>query len=76
MGEFRLLPLTMLRALQHYRIYTAFGLAVVALFVFLETSGRASGGDKAPERIDPQQIRSTSPGSWTFLYWAHGMRGK
>lgn len=76
MGELGLLPLTMLRAFNHYRIYTAFGLVVVALFVFLETSGAARGGSKAPERIDPQQIRSTSPGSWTFLYWSHGMRGK
>ena len=66
----------MFRSLRQSPIYFAFGVAVVALFVFLETSGRANGGRKAPAPIDPTQLRSSSPGSWTYIYWAHGTRGK
>ncbi|MEL6714930.1 MAG: hypothetical protein AAFP86_14205 [Planctomycetota bacterium] len=56
--------------------YFGFGAIVIVLFLLLQTSGRASGGKTRPERIDPKQIRSASPGSWTYVYWAYGSRGK
>ena len=56
--------------------YLVFGAAVLVLYFWLEMSGVAFGGSKAPERMDPNQIRSSSPGSWTYIYWHHGSRGK
>ena len=66
----------MLSSLKASPGYLIFGGAVLALYFWLELSGVAFGGSTAKERIDPQQIRSSSPGSLTFLYWAHGSRGK
>lgn len=54
----------------------AMGALVIGGFILLESSGWARGGSRAPQRIDPKQIRSSSPGSWTYLYWTHGSRGK
>ena len=50
----------------------------VTLFVYAsaEANGWASGGQTAPEPIQQAQLRNTNPGSWTYLYWAHGVRGK
>ena len=56
--------------------FVIFGAVVLGLFLFLQTSGRASGGSKVPQRMDTKQIRSSSPGSWTYIYWSHGVRGK
>ena len=56
--------------------YVLFGGAILALYLWLELSGAAFGGKRAPRKMDPNQIRSSSPGSWTYLYWAHGSRGK
>lgn len=66
----------MFNALKRSPLYLVFGLAVIALSVFLDMNGTARGGQKAPKPIDPNQIRTSSPGSWTYIYWAHGTRGK
>ena len=52
------------------------GVVVIALYLWLEMTGMAFGGSRKEQRIDPTQIRSASPGSWTYIYWAHGSRGK
>ena len=54
----------------------AFGAAVLFMYVTAEFSGLAFGGSKKPQRVDPTQIRQSAPGSWTYVYWAHGSRGK
>lgn len=66
----------MFNALKSSPGFLVFGLAVLALYVTAETSGMAFGGSKKAQRVDTSQIRSTSPGSWTYIYWAHGSRGK
>lgn len=53
-----------------------FGAMIIALYVGLEMSGVAFGGSRKEQRVDPTQIRSAAPGSWTYIYWAHGSRGK
>ena len=45
-------------------------------YVAAESRGWAFGGRKSPERIGPEQLRSASPGSWRYVYWMHGSRGK
>lgn len=55
-----------------------YGVAFLCLagYAFVEARGVAFGGHSAPERVAPDQLRSASPGSWHFIYWAHGTRGK
>jgi hypothetical protein len=48
----------------------------LAGYAFVEARGVAFGGRTAPERITPDQLRSARSGSSTFIYWAHGSRGK
>jgi hypothetical protein len=66
----------MLSHLKNFPGYLAFGGVVLALYLWLEMTGVAFGGAKAPQKMDPTQIRSSSPGSWTYIYWSHGSRGK
>ena len=54
----------------------AFFTFVLGLYWTAESRGWAGGGRKAPERVDPGQLRSQSPGSWGYVYWYHGSRGK
>ncbi len=56
--------------------YFIFVAMTLSMYGLAEARGWASGGQKAPERIPPNQVRNVHPGSWTYLYWAHGMRGK
>ena len=56
-----------------YALVVASSLSVYGM---AESRGWASGGSKAPERIPPNQVRNSHPGTWTYLYWAHGVRGK
>ncbi len=55
-------------------------MAVAALtlgsYALIEARGIAFGGRKAPARVTPEELRSSSSGSSTFLYWSHGLRGK
>ena len=53
-----------------------FLILVLGVFWTAQARGWAFGGRKAPERVDPGQLRSTSPGSWGYVYWYHGSRGK
>lgn len=62
-----------LRSSAGFLVYAA---VVLGLFLWLETGGYAFGGSRKPQRIDPKEIRSSAPGSWTYVYWAHGSRGK
>lgn len=64
------------QALKSSPVFIIFGALILGLYLFVETSGVAFGGSKKEKRVDPQQIRSSSPGSWTYIYWAHGSRGK
>ena len=48
----------------------------VGCYTLIEARGIAFGGRKAPARITPEELRSSSSGSSTFLYWSHGLRGK
>lgn len=66
----------MINAIKNCPGFVIFGILVLGFFLVLQTSGRASGGSKAPQRMDTKQIRSSAPGSWTYVYWAHGVRGK
>ncbi len=54
----------------------ALAVACVLFYGAAEARGWAFGGKKAPERIAPGQLRSASPGSWHYVYWMHGTRGK
>lgn len=49
---------------------------VLGLYWTAESRGFAFGGRSVPERINPDQLRSQSPGSWGYVYWYHGSRGK
>ncbi len=53
------------------------GVASVTLLLYAgaETFGWAAGGTRRPP-IPVEQLRQTSPGSWTYVYWHHGYRGK
>lgn len=66
----------MLNALKNTPGFLVFGTIVLGLYLWAETSGVAFGGSKKEQRVDPREIRSSSPGSWTYIYWAHGSRGK
>lgn len=57
-------------------LYAAIIAFTLSLYGSAEARGWARGGKKAPDSVDPAQLRNTNPGSWTFLYWAHGSRGK
>lgn len=55
--------------------------AVVATFVLgfyalSETRGWAMGGKRAKDPVTQQDLRSGTPGSWHYVYWYHGTRGK
>lgn len=60
------------------RLFVYGFLVAGALFLYgsAEAGGWASGGKQAPEPVTQAQLRNTHPGSWTYLYWAHGVRGK
>jgi len=45
-------------------------------YALVEARGIAFGGRKAPARVTPEELRSSSTGSSTFIYWSHGLRGK
>lgn len=66
----------MLEALLKCRGFLVWAAIVFGLFFWLETGGYAAGGTRKDARVDPKEIRSSSPGSWTYIYWAHGSRGK
>lgn len=66
----------MLDQLKKTPVMFGLGSGVLALYLFAEFSGIAFGGSTKSQRIDPNQIRSSSPGSWAYVYWAHGSRGK
>ncbi len=57
-------------------LYVVVGAVLVAGAAAVEMSGIAFGGSRKAQRVDPSQIRQSSPGSWTYIYWAHGSRGK
>ncbi|MEZ6013704.1 MAG: hypothetical protein R3F49_01205 [Planctomycetota bacterium] len=50
--------------------------ACLAGYAYIEARGVAFGGRVAPERVTAEQLRSSRSGSSTFIYWAHGSRGK
>ena len=52
------------------------GAFVLGGFGLAETRGWAMGGKKMKERITTGDVRSGSPGSWHYVYWYHGTRGK
>ena len=66
----------MISSLKKSPFVLALGVAALFMYVTAEFSGLAFGGSKKPPRVDPTQIRQSAPGSWTYVYWAHGSRGK
>lgn len=62
--------------LKNTRGFLVYAAVILGLFYWLQTSGHAAGGSRKDARVDPKEIRSSSPGSWTYIYWAHGSRGK
>ena len=66
----------MFDSLKKSPLMLGFGAVVLGSYLFAEFSGVAFGGSKKPQRLDPTQIRQQSPGSWSYIYWAHGSRGK
>ncbi|MEM7311068.1 MAG: hypothetical protein AAF682_30640 [Planctomycetota bacterium] len=57
-------------------IFLAFGVLALGVYGLAEARGWAGDGKRVPERIEPSQLRRASPGSWTYVYWYHGVRGK
>jgi len=49
---------------------------VLALYATAESRGWATGGRKVAEPVPHEQLRQSSPGSWHYVYWYHGTRGK
>ena len=56
--------------------WTLAGVLVLGTYGAAERTGWALGGNKAPGRIDQRDLRSGTPGSWHYVYWYHGTRGK
>lgn len=56
-------------------LYAAFAALTLAGYVGLERTGWATGGSARPA-IPTEQIRQAPPGSWQYVYWSHGYRGK
>ena len=52
------------------------GTLILGSYVGGETLGLASGGRTQKNPIPPDQLRQSSPGSWHYVYWYHGTRGK
>lgn len=52
------------------------GTFVLGFYSMSEAQGWAMGGSKAPQPIKHEDLRSGSPGSWHYVYWYHGTRGK
>ena len=64
--------------MRHLRTGLYLGLAALTLTVYglAEARGWALDDKRAPERVEPDQLRRVSPGAWTYVYWYHGMRGQ
>lgn len=62
--------------MRHHKTSVVFFVLVLFLYWTAEARGWAMGGKQAPERIAPEQLRSHNPGSWHYVYWYHGSRGK
>lgn len=56
--------------------WSVVGGLVLLLYGAAETRGWAAGGSRAEEPIPRDQLRQSSPGSWHYVYWYHGIRGK
>ena len=56
-------------------VYVVFALVALGGYAHLETRGFGLGGSKKPP-IPTEQLRSNAPGSWNYVYWAHGSLGK
>ncbi|MDA1267377.1 MAG: hypothetical protein O2816_20030 [Planctomycetota bacterium] len=52
------------------------GTFVLGTFGMAETRGWALGGKKVKDPITQTDLRSGTPGSWHYVYWYHGTRGK
>ena len=57
-------------------IWLVFAGVVLGSYSTAEALGLAGGGHEAPDPIPHEQLRQSSPGSWHYIYWTHGMRGK
>ena len=52
------------------------GALVLGLYGLAETKGWAFAGNRVAEPITQKDLRSGTPGSWHYVYWYHGTRGK
>jgi hypothetical protein len=52
------------------------GVFTLGLYSLSEARGWAMGGKRAPEPVKREDLRSGTPGSWHYVYWYHGTRGK
>lgn len=52
------------------------GVFALGIYGLSENRGWALGGNKVAEPITQKDLRSGTPGSWHYVYWYHGTRGK
>ena len=50
-------------------------LGSLGLYAAAEFGGWSGAGSPKPP-IPQQQLRQGNPGSWNYVYWHHGFRGK